>query len=135
MEEMTTFTSDLRKHWANISPILTIRNQSDYNLAIEHLNELLDEVGDNERHPLYSLLDTLGTIISVYEDEQTPLPVCSGAEMLRFFMEENNLQQSDMPEIGSQGVISELLHGQRELNVRQIRLLAERFHVSPAVFM
>jgi HTH-type transcriptional regulator/antitoxin HigA len=32
-------------------------------------------------------------------------------------------------------VVSEILNGKRELNARQIRALAERFHVSPAVFM
>jgi len=40
-----------------------------------------------------------------------------------------------LPEVGSQGVVSEVLSGKRELNVRQIRALAKRFHVSPAVFM
>jgi len=40
-----------------------------------------------------------------------------------------------MLEIGSQGVVSEILNGKRELNVRQIRELANRFHVSPAVFI
>ena len=50
-------------------------------------------------------------------------------------MEEHGLTQSDLAEIGSQGVVSEILSGKRELNVRQIRALAERFHVSPAVFV
>ncbi len=48
---------------------------------------------------------------------------------------EHHLTQSNLPEIGSQGVVSEILSGQRELNVRQIRALASRFHVSPAVFI
>ena len=55
--------------------------------------------------------------------------------MLRFFMEERSLTQSDLPEVGSQDVVSEVLGGKRELNVRQIRALAERFGVSPAVFL
>jgi len=50
-------------------------------------------------------------------------------------MEEHDLAQSDLPEIGSQGVVSEILAGKRDLNVRQISQLAERFGVSPAVFM
>lgn len=50
-------------------------------------------------------------------------------------MEEHGPAQSDLPEVGSQGVVSEVLSGKRELNVRQIRALAKRFHVSPAVFM
>jgi len=49
-------------------------------------------------------------------------------------MEEHSLNQSDLAEIGSQGVISEILRGKRELNTRQIRALAKRFAVSPSVF-
>ena len=55
--------------------------------------------------------------------------------MLRFFMEEHDLTQGHLPEAGSQGVVSEILNGRRELNVRQIRAFAGRFHVSPAVFI
>ncbi len=50
-------------------------------------------------------------------------------------MEQHGLRQSDLPEVGSQGVVSEILSGRRDLNVRQIRLLAERFHVSAATFV
>jgi HTH-type transcriptional regulator/antitoxin HigA len=50
-------------------------------------------------------------------------------------MEQHGLRQSDLPEIGSQGVVSEVLAGKRELNVRQIRALSERFGVSPATFV
>ena len=122
-------------YWANIAPLLTIRNEHDYNAAIKRLNELLDEIGDNEKHPLYSLLDTLGTLIHAFEEENFPIPDVTGAEVLRFLMEEHGLTQSDLPEIGSQGVVSEILSGKRELNVRQIRSLAQRFGVSSAVFV
>jgi HTH-type transcriptional regulator/antitoxin HigA len=50
-------------------------------------------------------------------------------------MDEHGLTQSDLSEVGSQGVISDILRGKRVLNVRQIRALAERFQVSPAVFV
>ena len=50
-------------------------------------------------------------------------------------MDEHGLTQSDLPEIGSQGVVSEVLNGKRDLNVRQIRALAARFGVSAAVFI
>jgi HTH-type transcriptional regulator/antitoxin HigA len=77
----------------------------------------------------------LGTLIRAYEEAHHPMPEVSGAEMLRFFMEEHGLTQSDLPEIGSQGVVSEILNGKRELNIRQVRKLAQRFQVSPAVFI
>ena len=63
------------------------------------------------------------------------MPPIHGTELLQFLMEEHGLRQSDLAEVGSQGVVSEILNGKRELNVRQIRELAKRFHVSPAVFI
>ncbi|HEB71494.1 MAG TPA: transcriptional regulator, partial [Nitrospirae bacterium] len=44
-------------------------------------------------------------------------------------------KQTDMKEIGSQGIVSEVLGGKRILNTTQIKKLAKRFHVSPAVFI
>ena len=102
---------------------------------LNRLNGLLDEVGDNENHQLYSLLDTLGTLIQVYEEEHVLMPDSSGVEVLHYLMEEHQLVQSNLTEVGSQGVVSEVLSGKRELNVRQIRELAKRFHVSPGVFI
>jgi HTH-type transcriptional regulator/antitoxin HigA len=72
---MTLITKELQAHWNHIAPLLTIRNEREYKAAVKQLNELLDEIGDNEKHPLYSLLDTLGTIIHVYEEEHYPIPV------------------------------------------------------------
>jgi HTH-type transcriptional regulator / antitoxin HigA len=132
---MTAIPHELQHHWTAISPLLSIRNEREYDLAVERLNRLLDEVGTDEEHPLYTLLDTLGTLIHAYEEDHHPIPECSGADVLRFLIEEHGLSQSDLPEIGSQGVISEILRGKRELNVRQIRALATRFHVSPAAFI
>ena len=132
---MTLRNEELQVHWKNIAPLLCIRNEREYNAAIKRLNGLLDEIGDNEKHPLYSLLDTLGTLVHAYEEEHYPIPDISGAEVLRSLMEEHGLTQSDLPEVGSQGVVSEILSGKRELNVRQIRLLAEKFGVSTAVFV
>ncbi len=54
--------------YPNAAPILTIRNETEYDQAVIRLNDLLDEVGTNEAHPLYSLLDTLGIVIQAYEN-------------------------------------------------------------------
>ena len=126
---------DIYPHWAVISPILSIRNEDEYDQAIARLNQLLDDVGTDESHPLYELLDTLGTIIHAYEETHYSIPESSGVDVLRYLMEEHGLRQSDLPEIGTQGVVSEILNGKRELNVRQIRALAEQFGVSTAVFI
>lgn len=126
---------DTAKHWASIAPLLSIRNEREYDRAVKLMNQLVDEIGDNRRHPLYGLLDTLGTLLHSYEEMHHPLPHVEGGEMLRYLMEEHGLRQADLPEVGSQGVVSEILSGRRELNMRQIRALAKRFAVSPAVFL
>ena len=132
---MMQLSATIEKPWAVIEPILSIRSEVDYDRAIQRLNELLDEIGDNEAHPVYGFLDTLGTLLHAYEEVHYPMAEVSGVEMLHYLMQEHDLTQSDLPEIGSQGVVSEILNGKRELNVRHIRALAARFHVSPAVFM
>ena len=132
---MTMILQALQQHWTAISPLLSVHNEDEYDHAVECLNRLLDEVGTDEQHPLYTLLDTLGTLLHAYEEQHHPMPECSGVDVLRFLMDEHGLSQSDLPEVGSQGVVSDILRGKRELNVRQIRALAKRFQVSPAVFI
>jgi HTH-type transcriptional regulator/antitoxin HigA len=44
-------------------------------------------------------------------------------------MREHGLKQTDLPEVGSQGVVSEVLAGRRALNLRQVKALSARFRV------
>jgi len=44
----------------------------DYDRLVALLDELIDEVGDDEKHPLASLMEVLGTLIEKYEDEHVP---------------------------------------------------------------
>ena len=67
--------------------------------------------------------------------EHWPMPVASGADVLREMMREHGLNQSDLPGVGPQSVVSEILSGKRKLNLRQIRWLAERFGVREQTFI
>ena len=125
---------DFKKAWAVVGGGLTVKNNKDYEKAVMVLDQLLDEVEDNENHPLSGYLEALSLMIENYESEHFPMQGGSGAEALKFFMEEHKLTQEDLPEIGSQGVVSEVLHGKRSLNTRQIGALSKRFGISPAVF-
>lgn len=100
------------------------------------LNELVDIVGDDEDHPLAGLLEIVGVLIRQYEDDNVRLPATSPREALKFLMEQHALRQSDLrDEIGSQGVVSEILGGKREINARQAKALGARFNISPSVFL
>ncbi len=125
----------LRKTWPVMENYLSIHNKHDYELAVNVLNQLLDEVGSNEKHPLYGFLEVLGIIIENYEADHYALDGATGVDALKYLMQEHDLHQNDLPEIGSQGVVSEILNGKRQLNVGQIQKLSLRFKVSPAVFL
>jgi HTH-type transcriptional regulator/antitoxin HigA len=111
------------------------RNESEYDAAVERLGALVDEIGDHPKDTRYRLIETLNALIEAYDREHHRMPDVSGVDMIRFLMEQHRLTQSDLPEIGSQGVVSEILNGRRELNVRQIQALAKRFGVPPAAFL
>jgi len=116
-------------------PLGSLRTKKEYERAVEMLDAILDEIGEDEKHPMAELADAIAVFVERYENEHTSLPAGKPAEVLRFLMQEHGLRQSDLREIGSQGVVSEVLAGKRELNARQIKKLAKRFGVSPAVFV
>jgi HTH-type transcriptional regulator/antitoxin HigA len=110
-------------------------NEAEYNQLVELLAEIIDIVRDDESHPLANLMDVLGVLIETYENEHIPEPTSDPISVLKYFMEEYNLRQKDLVELGSQGVVSEILSGKRELNIRQIKALSERFKVPISVFV
>ena len=116
-------------------PLGTLRTKNDYTRASKMLDTILDEIGEDEKHPFADLADALGVFVEKYEAEHVRLPEAKPAAVLKFLMQQHDLRQSDLPEIGSQGEVSEVLAGRRELNARQIKRLAKRFGVSPAVFV
>lgn len=132
--QMNDVAGEYRRLRARV-PLGTLRTKSDYARAVDIVDAILDEIGENEKHPLAELADALSVFIERYETEHERLPVASPVAVLRFLMEQHGLRQSDLPEIGSQGVVSDVMRGRRELNAGQIRRLAKRFGVSAAVFI
>ena len=132
---MNTQLEKIAKVWPGIQRIFSVpHTQKEYSRFVHILDDLIDEVGENESHPLVSLMETLGSLIESYEVQNILEIKGNPNDALITLMDEHGLKQSDLPEIGSQGVISEILSGKRQLNVRQIKLLSNRFNVSPAVF-
>jgi len=133
---MNTQLKEIAKVWPNIQNVFSVpHNEKDYNNLVNLLDSLIDEVGNNESHPLSSLMETIGSLIETYESQNYPDIEGNPINALKTLMKEHGLKQSDLPEIGSQGVVSEIISGKRQLNVRQVKLLSKRFKVSPAVFV
>lgn len=133
---MNTQLKEIAKVWPDIQDIFSVpHNEKDYKKLVVLLDGLIDEVGNNESHPLSSLMETLGSLIETYEAHTIPEMEGNPIDTLKVLMEEHGIKQSDLSEIGSQGVVSEILSGKRQLNLRQIKLLSKRFNISPAVFV
>lgn len=115
--------------------IAPIRDEAHYQRMTAMLEALLDETTGDENHPAMGLVDIVGDLIEDFESEHHPLPDVTGVQALKFLIEQHGIKQCDLHEIGSQGVVSEILAGKRELNIRQVRALSERFGVSPATFV
>ena len=112
-----------------------IRDEAHYQRLLELLEALIGETGGNETHPAMGLADIVGDLVEDYEREHHQLPEATGIQALRFLMEEHGLTQDNLPEIGSQTEVSEILSGQQELNIQQVRALAQRFGVATGTFI
>ena len=94
------------EYWPKISKVVSVPNtEKEYNKLVKTLDELIDEVGNDEKHPLASLMYMIGLLIENYENKNFPMAEASAVEVLKYLMEEHNIKQSDLPEIGSQGVV------------------------------
>ena len=59
--------------WPPISRAVRVpHTETDYRDMVELLDLVMDEVGEDENHPLASLMDVLGVLIERYEDEHIP---------------------------------------------------------------
>lgn len=114
----------------------TISRRRHYSAMLRFLDGLLNEVGDDERHPLCGLLDVVTLLVRDYEVRNVQISNVNPAEALRLLMEQHELRQVDLAELfGAQSNVSEVLSGKRSINARQARALGERFGVAAAVFI
>lgn len=59
--------------WPSVANILVVpHSETQYRHLVAVLDDLIDEVGENETHPLASLMEVIGVLIEKYEDEHVP---------------------------------------------------------------
>ncbi|WP_211327877.1 helix-turn-helix domain-containing protein [Sulfurisoma sediminicola] len=126
--------NDISAHWVALHEQLglgaPVANKAQYRRLLACVEALMEDYDDRAGNPLGGLLLLLAERIREYEDRVHPWPdTTTPASLLAFLMEQHGLRQSDLPEVGSQSVVSAVLSGKRDLNLRQIKALAARFHV------
>lgn len=114
------------------------RNAREYSKLEKLLDQLIDEVKGNDRHPLAPAMQIIGDNLELFDDENHP-PIgknISDIEMVKYLMETNNLYQKDLaPIFGSQANVSKFLNGERALSKTQIAGLKRKFAISADFFI
>jgi HTH-type transcriptional regulator / antitoxin HigA len=86
-----------------------------------------------EERALYILLFTL---VEAYEKEQFPIPESTPHQMLLHLMEYSGTTETDLVGmIGPTEIVSEVVKGTRAIDKVQAKALADRFKVSPSLFI
>jgi len=81
------------------------------------------------------LMRLLLLLVEDFERNSDPVPDAGPIDVLRHLMEAHGLRQRDLTDVfGTESIVSEILHGKRDLTKEHIRRLSIRFSVSPAVF-
>lgn len=59
--------------WRNVSDSVFVpHTEAEYDRLVSMLDSLIDQVGEDESHPLASLMDVLSALIENYENANVP---------------------------------------------------------------
>ena len=56
-------------------PLGPLRTEAEYHRAVAMLDEIIDEIGEQETHPLADLVETLSLAVSAYEEVHAPVEI------------------------------------------------------------
>ena len=136
---MNNETKQLMKHWQAIHKYVKIPlNDKECEALIKDIDKLRSYRADSGTIVLEGLVNLMQQAVRDYflnkhkeENNKSRIP----GKVLKYYMNVYGLKQSDLAEIGSQGVVSMLVNGERELTLGHIKKLSKRFNVSPITFI
>jgi len=110
-----------------------IKTEQDYDLALERVNLIFDAQPETQE---FDELDILVTLIEKYEAIHYSIPALDPIEALRFMMEQNAMNDSDLGILlNSRSRVSELFNRKRSLTIKQIRILHEKLKIPAAILI
>lgn len=70
---MVTEVKTAERIWPMLSPVVFVpHSEPEYQRLVALLDTLIDVVGEDENHPLASLMEVIGVLIEKYEDDHVP---------------------------------------------------------------
>lgn len=112
-----------------------INDEKSYVRMVSLMNSLLDAAGDDEDHPLSSLLELVSDMVAKYEQAHHGIEPAEPKDALRFLMEARGMKQDALSEIVPQSNLSAILSGKRKISAALAGKLGKFFGVSPALFI
>lgn len=112
-----------------------IHSAADFDRMSAMMNTLLEDVGDDEDHPLSSLLDLVSDLVYRYEQEHHAIEAAAPNEVLRFLIEARGMKQDALSQLVPQSNLSAILSGKRKISATLAGKLGKFFGISPAVFV
>jgi HTH-type transcriptional regulator/antitoxin HigA len=112
-----------------------IRSEAENERYIALLEEL-DGKGNRMTAAERRMAELLTLLIEDFEEKHYALKSSNPVDVLTELMSANSLKQKDLLDVfGTPSIVSEVLHGKRQLTTEHIRRLSRRFLVSPEVFI
>lgn len=113
--------------------IAPIRNEKDYQKALDRLEEIFDsKKGTDEGDEL----EILSILIDRYENENFPIGMPDPIEAIKFRMEQMGMKQKDLAKVvGFKSRVSEILSKKRKLTLGMIRKINATLHIPTDVLV
>ncbi len=110
-----------------------IKTKKQYNLALQRMEEIFDSKPNSKEGKEAELLALL---IEEYEDKNYKIDSPDPIQAILIRMEEMGLKQIDLVgEVGSKGIVSQVLNKKRKLTVAMIRTLSEKLKINSNVLI
>jgi len=116
---------------------LSITNEREYDKTLKLIDRLMQIPKLSKDQAIY--LHTLADLVHCYEEEHYAIDTSdiTPLDILKSLLEEHEMNASDLGRLlgGSVSLGSKILKGQRDLTLRHMKILGERFCLSPSVFV
>ncbi|MYM94666.1 helix-turn-helix domain-containing protein [Duganella vulcania] len=130
--------AELQAAWLSferLTNLRPLRTDADHRDALKLLDAIWNAVHEKPSHPLSSLFDLLGEMISEYEKKRYPMPESEPHEMLAFLIEQGERTAEDFHGIMDQVELDAVLAGRRKIDGDLAGKLASLFGVPATVFL
>ncbi|WP_100550515.1 helix-turn-helix domain-containing protein [Caedibacter taeniospiralis] len=124
--------SEINKSWSLLMPYIeAYKTKKQYEESKKLLRELMKLSADEKTQEIQSFARALAKQVNNYESKHFSFENSANAkDVLLYLIKMYGLTQKDLPEIGSQSLVSKILKGERELTLEHIKALSKRFNVS-----